>query len=216
MKGKEQSKINGKIVKDLEKHIDATGKVMFVVSPVSRQMNEHNTKGRTETRIASGFRNPESLMAPRKLPLNLVFDVSRSVVSNGGWQQNTFITGVNQFGPNYRRHMATPYGPGSIKSSVSARAARIEGSHARPADIGRHPLCSPMYRRPSFNGIDGLRPASSVREVVVQFIREEIFYRISKLKIDGPNAPNNYIVNETTMANNNSTLCTVFVSCQYQ
>jgi len=31
-------------------------------------------KGRTETRIASGFRNPESLMALRKLPLNLVFD----------------------------------------------------------------------------------------------------------------------------------------------
>lgn len=60
--------------------------------------------------------------------------------------------------------MATPYGPGSIKSSVSARAARIEGSHARPADIGQHPLCSPMYQRPSFNGIDGLRPASSVRE----------------------------------------------------
>lgn len=27
---------------------------------------------------------------------------------------------------NYRRHMATPYGPGSIKSSVSAHAARIE------------------------------------------------------------------------------------------
>ncbi|EGI64289.1 hypothetical protein G5I_07274 [Acromyrmex echinatior] len=286
MKGKEQSKINGKIVKDLEKHIDATGKAMLVVFPVSIKMDEHNTKGRTETWIASGFRNPESLMAPRKLPLNLVFDESadlptqccarlthrntyylpdftnavvptimnsrtpcpenhsRSVVSNGRWQRNTFITGVNQFYPyetaainfrdsnrnrwlkdgtsyfrtvtpvcfreyrvtemyasfvedceefsSHRRHMAAPYGPGSIKSSVSARAARIEGSHARPADIGQHPLCSPMYRRPSFNGIDGLRPASSVREVV-QFIREKILYRISKLKIDGPNAPNNYI-----------------------
>ncbi|KYM80339.1 hypothetical protein ALC53_09433 [Atta colombica] len=148
MKGKEQSKINGKIVKDLEKHINAIEKAMLIVFSVSIKMNITISKGRTETRIASGFRNPESLMALRKLPLNLVFDVSRSVVSNGRWQRNTFITGVNQFCPNYRRHMAAPYGPGSIKSSVSARAARIEGSHARPADIGRHPLCTIFYNWP--------------------------------------------------------------------
>lgn len=40
MKGKEQSKINGKIVKDLEKHINGTGKAMLVVPPVSIKMNE--------------------------------------------------------------------------------------------------------------------------------------------------------------------------------
>ncbi|TGZ49248.1 Synaptic vesicle glycoprotein 2B [Temnothorax longispinosus] len=50
---------------------------------------------------------------------------------------------------NYRRHMVTPYGLGSIKSSVSARAARIEGSHARPADIGWHPLYNPPVCLPT-------------------------------------------------------------------
>jgi len=39
MKGKEQSKINGKIVKDLEKHINAIEKAMLIIFSVSIKMN---------------------------------------------------------------------------------------------------------------------------------------------------------------------------------
>ncbi|TGZ49247.1 hypothetical protein DBV15_08485 [Temnothorax longispinosus] len=138
MKGKELNKIQGKIVKDLEKIIDAIEKaprenlkyklvfflkscyVTYLLSVGNLNMKEKSyicklanttvtactrssvkcnifiasgnvyciyttvfrkcirdyltTKGRTEMRIASGFRNSESLIAPRELPRDLVFE----------------------------------------------------------------------------------------------------------------------------------------------
>ncbi|KYN00412.1 hypothetical protein ALC62_08904 [Cyphomyrmex costatus] len=107
---KEQSKINRKIVKDLEKHIDA------------RKVDLP-----TQCCIRLAHRNTYYLP-----------DFTNAVVP--------FKDGTSYF------------------RTVTSMRFREEGSHARPADIGRHPLCSPMYQRPSFTGIDGLRPASSVRE----------------------------------------------------